>query len=241
MAFLCVAILFNGICINGARETCDPDNHRELCGEIAPIHLSLRMSPIAGFFGIQRLECEDRGCCWSTSKSPEGPYCFNKNAGFKHCSTAAHRIPCGKLLELSRRRSIDRQSGDDTVDESTCRARKCCWAEDVKDTKCFFKNSLIDPEQCSTETRVDCGIQSADSRQSPHGLHVGSIGVDRESCEDKGCCWSPRRIYPYEPWCFHQKDSIPSDEPKIIFDRCCPASHRQLCGISSLRIFCYER
>eukprot|EP00210_Caulerpa_lentillifera_P006489 g6199.t1 len=148
-----------------------------------------------GYSTIQQPECESRGCCWNPNVPPGQPWCFNKNGGYKYCSSEKTRIDCGVY----------------GTSENECRNRGCCWdpvGENSVTPWCFFPNTNYDTNRCPFNKRVQCG----------------SSGTTRDSCESLGCCWSPKEDCPQEPACFLTSEKLDQLTNQIVYLSSAPSA-----------------
>ncbi|XP_058163766.1 sucrase-isomaltase, intestinal-like [Dasypus novemcinctus] len=129
--------------------------------------------------GVSEAKCLARNCCWSPSKTPGTPWCFENT---NECSTVAvsERIDCYP---------------ERGANESTCKKRGCHWCVSKVPNApfCFFSKD---------EATLDCTrkypvLQRIDCHPLP--------GVSRETCEAKGCMWCSA-VIPNVPQCFFPED-----------------------------------
>nr|XP_012788816.1 unnamed protein product [Sorex araneus] len=140
--------------------------------------------------GATEATCVARNCCWSPSKAPSIPWCFQKEDSCALVS-ASERIDCYPEIGAS---------------EAACMTRGCLWCVSSNSSIpfCFFHNK--EEAFCATRfplhKRVNC---------HPHS------GASQESCEAKGCFWCPSTITTV-PWCFYPDDGphgyTPIDQPQ---------------------------
>mgnify|MGYP002627011126 CR=1 FL=1 len=82
------------------------------------------------------------------------------------------------------------------INQQGCEERDCCWKEDADPSIpwCFYGED--DSPTFRTINNLSC-LVSREER-----VECGYLGINKEECEAKGCCWVTDDIGSIIPWCF---------------------------------------
>lgn len=87
-------------------------------------NFSPRARQECGYLGMNQGACQSRGCCWDTSFTKGGPWCFHKKNA---CAHRDNREDCGIL-------------GTNSLE---CGSKGCCWDSRFPNIPWCFKPKNI--------------------------------------------------------------------------------------------------
>ena len=169
-----------------------------------------------GYPGIHPDTCRERNCCWDNSIR-DVPWCFfgklTTQEPAPNCDVgpASERVDCGYP----------------GIHPDTCRERKCCWDESIRDVPwCFFGVTA------TTATTTAITVTQAPIAHCDVPLksrkRCGQDDVTREQCIKKKCCWQLSKIYGV-PSCYYaaERPSPSGCDPQL--------PHRLTCGYLGIK------
>ena len=83
------------------------------------------------------------------------------------------------------------------INQLQCEKIGCCWKEDSNPSIpwCFYGQD--DTETLFTSDGLSCAVDK-ELREE-----CGYYGIDKNECEENGCCWKVDDDDSVIPWCFH--------------------------------------
>ena len=106
-----------------------------------------------GYYGINKKECESRGCCWKSDEDDSTiPWCFYGEDDSDTLRTTDN-LSC-KVL-----RSDRKECGYYGIDKKECESRGCCWKSDEENSLvpwCFY--GIDDEESTSSSSESSFGM-----------------------------------------------------------------------------------
>ena len=172
----------------------------ETCGGILP-----QGRVDCGYLGIQRDECEGKGCCWDSSVR-DVPWCFHGVRPTTDRVTYWRRSFRSGIYREEPESKCDVGPASQRLDcgyagipEDSCWNRRCCWDDSIRDVPwCFYDRDV--------KTELNCNVGPATRRQD-----CGYAGIPEYACRQRNCCWD--NSIPDVPWCFLEADYATTQLP----------------------------
>ena len=104
---------------------------------------------------------------------------------------------------------IKKDCGYYGINQKDCEGLGCCWKEDSNPSIpwCFYGQD--DTPTLMTTDGLTCSVER-EMREE-----CGYYGINKEECEERGCCWLVDDDDSVIPWCFLGVKEAPKEEKKV--------------------------
>ena len=95
------------------------------------------------------------------------------------------------------------------INQEQCEKNNCCWKESSVDKVPWCFKGIDDvPTYYTLSSSKSCAIDRVLREE------CGYYGINKEECEENGCCWKVDDDDSVVPWCFHGVPNLEQKEEK---------------------------